>query len=65
MVTKYELGACVTQITPKALSSTINRLDRQSIEKFRANARNVSNIFTWENQEPKIFEIYDKVLSGR
>ena len=65
IVTKYELGACVTQITPKALASTINRLDRQSIEKFRANARNVSNIFTWENQEPKIFEIYDKVLSGR
>jgi glycosyltransferase involved in cell wall biosynthesis len=62
IVKTHNLGICVREITTKALVEAINRFDQERITLFKSNAFQVSNVFTWENQEPKIFETYDKVL---
>lgn len=62
IVKTHNLGICVREITTKALVEAISKFDQERITLFKSNAFQVSDVFTWENQEPKIFETYDKVL---
>lgn len=62
IVETRKLGICVEKVDAKTLAEAIGRFNKERIELFKKNANLVSNVFTWENQEPKILEIYDRVL---
>jgi len=64
IVAEHEVGGMCQPDHVQSTTSTINGLNRESKEKSSQRQKCFKYLMQ-ENQEPKISEVYDKVLSGQ
>lgn len=63
VVTKYEVGSILTERKPEKLAMLYKiMLDKLSYKHYKKKITEAANEFIWENQEEKLYNIYDPYL---
>ena len=62
VVKQYDLGNLIDSVAPESIAQAINRFDRASIDRFKANAREASKVLNWEHERSVLVETYERAL---
>lgn len=63
MVEKYDIGVVFNPEEPEDIADKLNRLlsNRNLYEKFKENSRKAQEELCWENEEKKLFKLYENL----
>lgn len=64
IIEKYNIGMCVNNVEPKEIANAINYIfdNKQLLAQWKENCKKAADELCWENEEPKLIEIYKKVI---
>lgn len=62
LVRNHDLGILIDEVTPESIAAAINRFDRESIDRFKANTRRASQTLCWEHESLVLTESYGSAL---
>jgi len=66
IIENYGVGECISDITPKNLADTINRMlqDKEKLTVYSDNCRKAQEELNWENEEKKIEQIFSQLFKS-
>ncbi|MCK7498407.1 MAG: hypothetical protein MZW92_53080 [Comamonadaceae bacterium] len=56
LLRERDLGVPIAETTPRGIAAAVNGLDRETIERCRANARRAAQELCWESESRKLVE---------
>ena len=62
LVQKYNCGVICESVTPDGIVKGLKELLGQDLQKLGKNARRMAEDHSWESQEEKLINLYDRVL---
>lgn len=62
LVRNHDLGLLIDEVTPESIAASINRFDRASLDRFKANTRKASQTLCWEHESLVLTESYGSAL---
>ncbi|WP_158673390.1 glycosyltransferase [Bosea sp. FBZP-16] len=62
LVRNHDLGILIDEVTPESIAAAINRFDRDSLDRFKANTRKASQGLCWEHESLVLTESYGSAL---
>lgn len=62
LVREYGLGVTLPSLEPAAIAAVINALDRETIDRYKRNARAAASELCWERESERLLDAYGAVL---
>ena len=57
LVNEFKTGKIITDMTPKAISDTINSFTPQEINEFKHNSIKAAKVLNWQNEGEKLISM--------